>query len=140
MMFNGVFFGAYIASVYKNICLDKLSDEQLTLAGSIGSLCNGASRIMWATLIDSYGFKRVYFVLLVIQMFVAITMYPFRSYEYFYILCVGLSYTCEGGHFSMFPTAGASIFGVANGGQIFTIMFFTVPLSSNFGFLMVHNF
>ena len=50
MMFNGIFFGAYIASVYKSIDLDKLSDSTLTTAGAIGSICNGGSRVFWATI------------------------------------------------------------------------------------------
>jgi len=140
MMFNGIFFGAYIASVYKQIDLDKISDSQLTIAGAIGSLCNGGSRIFWATIQDGYGFKKVYYVLLTIQLFVSLTMYHWRGNVIFYILCVALSFFCEGGNFSMFPTVAVNIFGVTNGGQIFTIMFFAVPLSSNFGFLMVHQF
>ena len=45
---------------------------------------------------------------------------------------------CEGGHFSMFPTAAVKLFGIQNGGQIFTIMFFAVPLSSMAGFVIEH--
>jgi hypothetical protein len=43
---------------------------------------------------------------------------------------------CEGGHFSMFPTAAVKLFGIQNGGYIFTIMFFAVPTSAMVGFLI----
>lgn len=66
MLFNGVFFGTYIASVYKAINQDTLNDKILTVAGAIGSICNGGSRILWASLQDKFGFKKVYAYLLVI--------------------------------------------------------------------------
>ena len=136
MMFNGVFYGVYLASVYKAANIDNLKDGTLTIAGAIGSICNGGSRMFWASLQDKYNFKRVYFVLLVIQLVVSIIIYPIRAHAGAYVFCVALSFLCEGGQFSMFPTVAVKIFGVHNGGQIFTIMFFCVSLSSNFGLLM----
>jgi len=50
---------------------------------------------------------------------------------------VSLSFLCEGGHFSMFPTVAAKIFGIQYGGQIYTIMFFFIAFSSTLGFLIV---
>ena len=66
MLAFGSFYGIYVASVYKIFDQDNLSDRILTIAGAMGSVCNGCSRIMWATLQDKYGFKRVYGVLLVL--------------------------------------------------------------------------
>lgn len=37
----------------------------------------------------------------------------------------------------MFPTAAVKLFGIQNGGYIFTIMFFFIPASSVAGFLVV---
>lgn len=53
-----------MASVYKEVALNILSDDTLTIAGAIGSVCNGSSRIIWATLQDKYGFRKMYFILL----------------------------------------------------------------------------
>lgn len=52
MLFNGVFFGVYVASVYKDVGLNKGSilDKDLTIAGAIGSFFNGSSRIFWASI------------------------------------------------------------------------------------------
>jgi len=66
LLFFGIFYGIYVASVYKVSAQDVLEDHTLTLAGALGSICNGGSRIMWATIQDKYGFKRVYLVLLLI--------------------------------------------------------------------------
>ena len=66
MMFNSIFFGIYCASVYKSFNLNNLSDKVLTLAGSLGMLCNGAGRVMWSALQDRFGFKPVFALLTVI--------------------------------------------------------------------------
>jgi len=50
MLFFGIFYGVYVASVYKTAVNGILGDHVLTLAGALGSVCNGSSRIMWATL------------------------------------------------------------------------------------------
>ena len=51
MLFNGVFFGVYVASVYKDVGLKKgsIEDASLTIAGAVGSFVNGSSRIVWAS-------------------------------------------------------------------------------------------
>ena len=53
MLYSGLFFGVYIASVYKSIASgisNEIGDKALTLTGAIGSVMNGSSRVMWATL------------------------------------------------------------------------------------------
>ena len=66
MLFFGIFYGIYMAAVYKKTAQDYLDDDTLTLAGAIGSVCNGCSRYGWASLQDVYGFRRVYFVVMAI--------------------------------------------------------------------------
>jgi MFS family permease len=66
ILFFGIFYGIYLASVYKPTAQDTLEDHTLTLAGALGSVCNGGSRIVWASIQDKYGFKRVYLVLLIV--------------------------------------------------------------------------
>ena len=70
LLFNGMFFGLYMASVYKSVAQheNKISDKALTTAGAIGSVCNGSSRILWASLQDKIGFKKVYTGMLVVQL------------------------------------------------------------------------
>jgi hypothetical protein len=37
----------------------------------------------------------------------------------------------------MFPTLAVKLFGIENGGQIFTLIFFAVPISSIMSFILV---
>ena len=137
ILFCGMFYGIYMAAVYKTAAQDVLSDKVLTMAGAFGSACNGTSRIIWATIQDWYGFKSVYICLLVLQCILASTIYAVRSNEVIYPIWVSLSFLCEGGHFSMFPAAAMRIFGLAYGGQIYSIMFFANAFSSIASFLIV---
>lgn len=66
MMFFGVFFGLYMQSAYKAVNQDNMSDHLLTVAGTVGSLCNGFSRVFWGTMQDWFGFRRTMSVLLCI--------------------------------------------------------------------------
>ena len=53
---------------YKVYGLINIKDDQfITLIGSLGSICNGLSRPIWAILFDKYGFKKAFTVLLVLQ-------------------------------------------------------------------------
>jgi len=129
-MYNGIFFGIYIASVYKSVALDTLSDKALTFAGVLAAIGNGSSRVIWSSLQDKFGFKQVYYICLILQFLTALLMYPSRIDKNLYTFFVVLAMVCEGGSFSMFPTFVVNTFGIENGGQIFTYMFFCVPLSA----------
>jgi Na+/melibiose symporter-like transporter len=112
MLLNGMFFGLFMASVYKEVALNILSDHTLTLAGALGSVCNGSSRIIWATLQDKYGFRRIYFILLCLQLVDSLTIYYVRESDFLYTVWVAIAFACDGGHFSMFPTAAVKLFGI----------------------------
>ena len=136
MLIFGLFYSLYIASVYKSFGAEKLGDSVLTWAGSIGAICNGCSRILWATLTDYVGFKRVYFLIMLLQIIVASTIYLVRDNGTLYVIYIGLSFLCEGGHFSCFPAVSAKIFGLKNGATIFTICFIGIPLSSTLSLVL----
>jgi hypothetical protein len=52
MLFCSTFYGMYMAAAYKNFgsVVGGIEDKTLTLAGSFGAVCNGLSRIFWASL------------------------------------------------------------------------------------------
>jgi Na+/melibiose symporter-like transporter len=116
LLFDGIFFGIYFASVYKVADQAVLKDKTLTIAGALGSVCNGCSRIMWASLQDKFGFKKVYLVLMLIQLISACVIWKIRDNAGLYIFFACLVFACEGGHFSMYPTACAQIFNIQQAG------------------------
>ena len=48
MMFFGFYYGIYATSVFKVIAGDSIDDKITTLAGAIGCISNGISRLGWA--------------------------------------------------------------------------------------------
>lgn len=139
MLFNGIFFGVYVSSVYKNVALAYLDDYTLTLAGSIGAIANGSSRLFWAYLMDYLGFKKVYACILVIQFVASIFMYSARRSPTIYTILVFSAFFCEGGHISTFPAQGVRMYGLKHGGKIFSFIFFAIPLSSMLGFYLAQD-
>ena len=138
MLVFGMFYSLYIASAYKFLAQDGLDDFVLTIAGAIGSICNGGSRFVWATLQDKLGFRPVYAIIMCLQLFTCCAIHFSLTSPTFYTTLVATSFLCEGGHFSMFPTVSARVFGIKSGGQIFTIIFFAVPIASTASFLLVN--
>ena len=60
--------GLLLANNYKVYGSTKIDDDHfLTLVGSFGSVANGCTRAVWALFFDKFGFRKVYFVLLAIQ-------------------------------------------------------------------------
>ena len=66
MLFLGDFLGYYIATDYKLMAQNTLSDRSLTIAGAIGALGNGVIRPIWGMLRDKFGFKTIYTVVMLI--------------------------------------------------------------------------
>jgi len=52
---------------------------------------------------------------------------------------VALSFLCLGGHYSCFPAAAVRIFGIENGGQIYTIITYAMPVAAMSSFAMVQS-
>jgi len=137
MFLAGPVFGFYVASVYKTSNQGMLSDSILTVAGSLGAICNGSSRIIWGGLQDKYGFRKVYTTLMLLQWVISFTLHYTRASGFLYTLWVCCSFFCLGGHFSLFPSAIVRIFGITNGGMVSTIAALVcVPTASLAGYAL----
>ena len=68
--YHFIVFGQFILNQYKSYGLTQppLADDAfLTLVGSLASVGNGISRTSWAILYDKVGFRRVYFIAVIVQ-------------------------------------------------------------------------
>ena len=43
------------------------NDQFVTIVGSLGSISNGLTRPLWATFFDKFGFRKVFLVLVILQ-------------------------------------------------------------------------
>ncbi len=81
---------------------------------------------------DYFGFKRIYGALLLLQVCLSASIYFTSSdnLKIMYLFWVGLSLSCEGGHFSIFPTVSGQVFGLKVGPKAYAILFVSIGLSS----------
>ena len=98
---------------------------------------NGLSRFGWATLLDRFDFKCLYTTLLIINSFLALTIYYAVHIPQLYMLYVFLAYVCYGGHLGMFPAVASQVFGIRNGSQIYGILFLGFATANAIQFLVV---
>jgi len=83
----------------------------LTVVGSVSSVFGGL-RFFWSAAMDYTGsFKKPYFVLLCIQIVFGFTFVLTNHYKAMFFIWVCVIIFCEGGHFTLVPTACAKMFG-----------------------------
>ena len=76
----------------------------MTTVVSVATILGGITRFMWSFGIDKFGFKKVFALLLIIQIIISATISSIAEYKILYLIWVCFSMICEGGLFSMFPT------------------------------------
>lgn len=114
----------YISSNFKSYEQKDIHDDKfITMVGSIGAVFNGLSRGFWASLQDYLGFKVVYMWILFIEMIIAFTIISIHKIKALYLIWVWLSFAWLGGHFSIYPTLCAKIYGPSMGGKMYSIFF-----------------
>ena len=113
MQFMTIVFGYYVVNIYKSFgeTVSVLNNDQyLTLVSSISALFN-ALRFMWSGALDKLDFKKVYSVLVVMQLLLAFTVQLTEKSRISYAIFVCLTLFCIGGHFALFPNILKQIYG-----------------------------
>ena len=82
-------------------------------------MVNGLSRIVLGAVVDRLGFKRLFFILMVVQLVNSLTCYWAAFIPWVYFICIMLNYMCLGGIFAIFPVAVTNVFGLDTGPQIY---------------------
>jgi len=124
MVIGGSFFGLLMANNYKVYGLTRIADDSwVTLVGSIGSASNGCSRLFWAALYDRFGFKKVYFILMAIQIAIAGTLDMIAGVKILYLFWHSITMATEGGQFSIMPAVTSKTFGPKIGPVIYGILY-----------------
>ena len=99
-----LFYGYFYTNVFKDYGKDYINDDEfLTLVGAVSSLFNGFFKFFWATLLDYYPFKKIYGVLIWIEIscIVLINYAVYNKWAFMIVSC--LTYMCDGSATSMLP-------------------------------------
>jgi MFS family permease len=124
-------WGIYQINMYKIFGAEHIDDDQfLSMIGSVGAVCNGLSRFLWAYTMEHYGFKTMILVLITIQAIICSTIYYIVSSKALYMLWISISMACSGGVAVMASSECGQLFGHMMGGRIASICILTYGVSA----------
>ena len=136
-----LFYGYFYTNVYKDYGKEYINDDKfLTLVGAIAALFNGFFKLLWASLLDYYPFRRIYggLILLEIGLIVLINVAVYNKWAFMVVTC--LTYMCDGSLTSMLPALTVQQFGLIRGPQIYSYLFSVFGLSCLMSIFVVTNF
>lgn len=137
MVLLSTIWGLFMANSYKVYGLSiGLTDSQNTVIGSVHSMANALSRAMWAALMDKYGFKIVFCIIMVVNLATTAAMSYIQGSFWAYLFLMAITMGCEGGMFSCFPAVSAKIFGHKVGPVIYGLLFFVIGCSNMTAYLL----
>ena len=99
-----------------------IDDSILTWAASLGAICNSLSRLMFGKLIDKIGFKKLYAILLSLQLTNTVLAYVCVKITPIYFICVLVNFFCLGASFICMPAGCARVFGTKWGTSVYSMV------------------
>ena len=114
-----------------------MDDEYLTFMGAFGALLCGFSRFLWSELMLKLSFRYLLWLLLVVNSFLAFTIYYISSIPFIYLVYVLGAWVLYGGLLGMFPAIASNIFGPRYSPQIYGFLFYAFPLSNFIQFVLI---
>lgn len=112
MMLLGTMFGGCFQYLYKSIGLSvEISDRLLSWAASISAILQALTRLLFGYLYDKFGFKKLFYILMTINIFNAVLCYHARNWTPAYFVCILCLYMVFAGLYSIFPAPAAQTFG-----------------------------
>ena len=131
MVYFSIQNGYFTATNFKAYGLSKISDDSfLTLVGSLSCVFNGGGRFFWGALSDKWNFKRVYFIILTIQIIEIATLRFVSEYKPLYLIWICVALLCEGGHFVIFPPLCLKVFGPQVGSRVFSVVLLVIACAN----------
>lgn len=138
MIYLSTFFGMLMANSYKVYGMEMgIDDALLSIIGACSAITNGLSRAMWAMLMDKFGFKCVYILVMIINLICTATIGYLNGDGIAYLFILSITMGCEGGMFSTFPAITSKIFGHKVGPIIYGFLFFAISISNLTAWLLL---
>ena len=104
MLFFCTMSGTTFSYEFKTIGLSVgISDNLLTWAGSLAALLQAVTRLVFGSLYDKYGFKRLFYIIIFVNLVNSIVCYHTRYIPALYFICILMTYWVFAGIFSIFP-------------------------------------
>ena len=108
-------------------------DRFQSFVGGIGAICSGVGRVFWGRLVDRIGFQTGFTLTTVIQGLLMLSLPLTVGSKFAFATAVCTALFCLGGSIAMFVTENAQVFGLANAGEIYSLLFSAFALASVVG-------
>ena len=130
MMLLANIFGGFFSYQYKAIGLaNDISDSLLAWAGSTAAIVQATTRITVGQLYDMFGFRKIFLILMLINIVNSAVCYHVKKIDWLFFICVQLNYLVLAGVFALFPAPASKTFGKRYGAQVYAIVLIATPLS-----------
>jgi hypothetical protein len=130
--------GIFVLSSYKTFGKYMINDDEfLATVGAVSSIFNGSFRFVWGWVMDHSSFKSAYLALLGMQVGLISTLFYVAESKALYLAWISLIVCCEAGHFSLFPTIIARMYGKMMGSKLYGVFFYCFGLGAISQFLIM---
>ncbi len=144
MNFLSIFLGIFLIGSEKEFGKDHFTNEKfLSLVASSGGIFS-ALRFIWSFLLDKFSYKKIYGVLLLLQVFIGASLPYFldsdlstTAKELIFFSLIMAAFFCEGGHFVLAPTICGKLFGAEGGIRVFSICYSFCGVASLINILLI---
>lgn len=130
--------GITVMGLYKSFGMSNpaavvANDQYLSLVGGVGAVFSGFGKMFWGIAVDKIGFLKGYSITTVMQIALMLAL-PFAAVsKVAFAAAVCGALFCLGGSIAMYVTCNAQTFGVANAGEIYSVLFSSLALASIVG-------
>eukprot|EP00347_Sterkiella_histriomuscorum_P010404 403376433 len=125
MLTLSISFSYFMKPSLKSYGSTKFNDDiYLTIVGAVAFLFSAFAKFGWGTAQDYLGFKKVYLMVLAIQILCCLSLNSVADQKDLYLIWIVFIFLCEGAHFVIFPALASDIYGSSLGARIYSLLFF----------------
>ena len=119
---------------------NNISQTYLYITGFLFSIVNGLSRFIWGIFMDKFGFKKLMFIITIIEIIVGLSLYFIIEFGILFIIELILVSLCIGGTFTILTPIFIQIFGLYVGPELYGLTGISIGISNLSGPLLMRLF
>ena len=119
---------------------NNISQTYLYITAFLFSIVNGLSRFIWGIFMDKFGFKKLMFIITIIEIIVGLSLYFIIEFGILFIIELILVSLCIGGTFTILTPIFIQIFGLYVGPELYGLTGISIGISNLSGPLLMRLF
>ena len=141
MLIGAMFFSScfpyFVVNYFKQYGNIYIQDDKfLTFVGSCGLLCSAVGRLLWAPIVEYFGFAVSYNILLVLQFCVAFIIPLVEFNEDMYMIWILIAFLSNGAHHPIYESYWDELHGSRLGTLVADVIYFVAVLGNFINYLL----